>query len=233
MKNTFDQICKIELPEETATYTPVSNKELVEMLHGRIADSGLKVTAERYELGREGSQMFGVMEIGQPKSSIKHKESTRLLGFRNSYDKSMPIGFVAGANIIVCSNLMFEGEIKLLRKHTNRVHNDLIPLAEQAIVSIEEHYAGIVEQVEKLKQVKVNRLLAAEIVGEMFMAEEIISSTQINIIKRFWDDQKQDDQTGWDFMNHCTEAMKVIVPHFRMQKQLALNDYINGRLLKA
>lgn len=230
MKNTFDEICAVALPEETATYMPVSNERLVKSLREMLDGAGIEILTERYELGHHDQQMFGVMTV-RPSGVTAGNVTTRALGFRNSYDKSMPVGFVTGTNVIVCSNLMFEGEIKLLRKHTTNVHSDLERLIGEAVGSIEQNYGKIEDQIERLRATEVDRLLAAELCGEMFMVEEIINLRQLSVIKQHWDSMNQDVQTGFDLMNHCTEAMKKAVPYWRMRKQLELSNFFNKRLL--
>lgn len=227
---TLREIGAVTLPEETQSYKPVPHLQLIKSVKDVIKDQGFEVTEQRYELGRNGQHLFGNLVIAPPKGALLHEETTRLFGFRNSYDKSMPAGFVAGANVIVCSNLMFEGDIKLVRRHTTNVWDDIPEMALKAVKTIEEQYAVIVEQIEKLKQVRVDKLLAAEIVGEMFMHEEIITSSQLILIKKHWDLLEKDVQTGWEFMNHCTEAMKVSRPFNRMNDQLKLNQFVNARL---
>ena len=50
----------------------------------------------------------------------------RMIGVRNSHDKSVAAGLVAGARVTVCANGMFTGEdICLNRKHTSRIFDDL------------------------------------------------------------------------------------------------------------
>jgi hypothetical protein len=230
MTNTFSEICAVQLPEQTQSYTPVPNGRLVKTLRSMLDDAGIEITTERFELGHQDQQMFGVMQI-RPSGVAENKTTTRALGFRNSYDKSLPVGFVTGTNVIVCSNLMFQGEIKLLRKHTTNVFGDLERLIAEAIGSVEQNYQTIEEDIERLRATEVDRLLAAELCGEMFMVEGIINTTQLNIIKRHWDAQKRDVQTGWDLMNHCTEAMKACVPYWRMRRQLELSQFFDKRLL--
>ena len=54
-------------------------------------------------------------------------------GLRNSHDKTFPAGIVAGAQIFVCDNLRFSGEVKLARKHTIHIVRDLPRLVQSAV----------------------------------------------------------------------------------------------------
>jgi hypothetical protein len=48
-----------------------------------------------------------------------------VVGIRNSHDKAFAAGIIAGAQVLVCDNLCFSGEILLARKHTGHIHYDL------------------------------------------------------------------------------------------------------------
>ena len=56
-----------------------------------------------------------------------------VLGLRNSHDKTFPAGIVAGAQLFICDNLSFSGEVKFARKHTSHIVRDLPQITSRAI----------------------------------------------------------------------------------------------------
>jgi hypothetical protein len=48
-----------------------------------------------------------------------------MVGLRNSHDKSLPVGLVAGSHVTVCDNLAFCGDINVFRKHTKKVLEEI------------------------------------------------------------------------------------------------------------
>jgi len=69
--------------------------------------------------------MFGVITFRKINSTSEENIKVAI-GIRNSYDKSMSSGLVVGSTVIVCDNLMFVGDIKVMREHRGKdMHDDL------------------------------------------------------------------------------------------------------------
>ena len=135
MTTTKEALFGVALPDTTQTYMPVPNEVLVEAIAERLDKRNMRVVSERYDSNRDLTQMFGCMSIDTGDSNQRMS-----IGFRNSYDKSLAVGLVAGSMVIVCSNLCFAGDIKLLRKHTSGVFNDLYALVDNVIEYAEQEY---------------------------------------------------------------------------------------------
>ena len=66
-----------------------------------------------------------------------------------------------------------------------------------------------------------------ELAGRMFINDNLITATQMGIIKNeihFSEHFK--NLTKWDFYNHCTEALKISHPGAVMQSHINLHQYI-------
>jgi hypothetical protein len=67
------------------------------------------------------------LDLGSP--DIGHE-----LGFRNGIGKDLTLGFCAGTNVFVCSNLQFSGDFIVFRKHTSGLdYEEVVHLAQGAI----------------------------------------------------------------------------------------------------
>jgi hypothetical protein len=117
-------------PEPTVTWTPLPRIALIEEVEHVLNSNGLSVVNQVHSLTHDGLRYFGLMEI---QNGVVHRDYAWVLGLRNSHDKSFPAGIVAGANVFVCDNLSFSGEIKIARKHTRFILRDLPFLTERAI----------------------------------------------------------------------------------------------------
>ena len=117
-------------PEPTVTWTPLPHMTLIEEVEQVLQSNGLSVVNQAHSLTHEGLRYFGLMEI---QNGVIHRDYAWVLGLRNSHDKSFPAGIVAGANVLVCDNLSFSGEIKIATKHTRFIVRDLPFLTERAI----------------------------------------------------------------------------------------------------
>ena len=161
MKKDYTQIrealIKTAIPQMTETYMPVPNKVLIEDLYEKLDKKNMKIVSERYDHNREMTQMFGVVTV-----DYGDEEQRMSIGFRNSYDKSLAVGFVAGSSVIVCSNLCFAGEIKMLRKHTQGVFKDLSQLMDSVIEYAEVDFEQVQKDTKLFKGVGCNKRLMAE-----------------------------------------------------------------------
>jgi len=221
-----EELFNVPIPQKTDSYTPVPNRDLILAIEEVLDNYGYNTIAEHYELGGKGQQMFGYKTLVSP-SYNGDGEQQRTLGFRNSYNKSLAVGIVSGSRVIVCSNLMFEGDIVKLRKHTTNVFADLYNMIVDAILGIEINFEKLLKDTERLKSCEISKTDMAELLGKMFIEEELITSTQLNHIKNSWKEKGEEHMTGWDFMNYCTDSMKVLHPSTRIDSQLKVHNYID------
>lgn len=193
----------VQVPQETKTYVPVAHDELINLVLEHLDKRGLSVKSEHFSTNRGGAQMFGNFTIAG------NGEQDMNVGFRNSYDKSMQLGLVAGSRVIVCSNLMFIGDFKAVHMHNAGIKTELEKSVVQSIDSLEINFDHLQKDSKKLKSVKVDRSKIAEVLGDLFLYENIITTTQLQLIKNELDLQVNfKDETMWDIYNHTTEALK-------------------------
>lgn len=113
--NTFTEAEIIQVPEVpfTDTFHPIHHREIISAMRNSVQNVGLEIVNSEYTLTREGMQFFGVWDL-----SHRNADMCWSLGIRNSMDKSLALGIVAGTRVFVCSNLAFSGEYIEFRKHT-------------------------------------------------------------------------------------------------------------------
>jgi len=222
LNNNFLEAINAPIPQKTYSYTPVPNQVLIEEVKERLYKQNYNIVNEAYQMNPKQTQLFAVMELADGTNGMHMN-----FGFRNSYDKSLSVGFVAGATVIVCSNLMFEGDIKIMRKHTNRVFSDLGDLIEDAVEVIDGNFEIINRDSEQLKARPMSKNEMAKIAGQFFIEENLITSTQLNVIKREINGSPLFlGETVWDFYNHLTEGCKINQPTRRMNQQIELHKRV-------
>ena len=203
-----EQLLKTPLPKANKRYVPVSHKQMIEMTMEEIDKRGMKVLSEQYGIGRYGNQATGFYEIGS-------KEDTEMnikLGWHNSYDKTMPVRWAIGAHIIICGNGMVRGDIGAFkRKHTGSVLEDYREQVRVHVESAGEMFRKIIDDKEKMKNIEITKRTASELIGRMFLEEDIITATQMSIIKKEMENPSYDYKapgTAWELYNHVTVALK-------------------------
>jgi hypothetical protein len=113
-KITRQELALIGTPEPTDTFKPIPHHTLVEALAETLSFRHINVTSDEYVVSPDGMKMFGLLQLDATFLDCRFS-----IGIRNAHDKSMRLGLVAGYNVLVCSNMSFNGEFKpVLAKHS-------------------------------------------------------------------------------------------------------------------
>jgi hypothetical protein len=136
---SYEQVIGIPTPLKTRTYQPVPHVDFIGLLADMLGYFGLEtdtpVDGWNYGVAADSQQLFGTVGlVGQNHCGDAVK---LMLGFRNSYDKSLSAGICFGSQVFVCSNLCFTGyagadnEVfgTVFHKHTTNV----MPIFEERV----------------------------------------------------------------------------------------------------
>jgi hypothetical protein len=119
---TLEEVYAVQTPQKTDTWTPISHKLLIEQTKEKLDASGFDVVAENHNLARFGQRYFGLMQV-QDRNAPENPDRATVVGLRNGHDKCFPAGIMAGDAPFVCSNLVFNNEIVIARRHTKNIDN--------------------------------------------------------------------------------------------------------------
>ena len=222
----FADLGLIKTPERTETYVPVSHQELVT----RIKEAGTKhyntsPFEEKLEVNHRGQQMFGSMTFHDG-SQLSGSGMNRSIGFRNSYDKTLPIGVCGGASVVVCSNLMFTGDIIKMRKHTQNVEDDLDKLIQKLFDDVDRRYDQSVEDKLTMEQIHFSDTDAGNYLGQLFVNEGVLNGAQLKKATDEWFNSSAfTERTAWSAYNACTEALKAAHPMNALEKYTKLHTF--------
>jgi len=219
---SFESVKEIPIPKATRTYQPVSHEQLSTMLLQMAAHllPGFSHDNSQYGLAADGNKMFGVHTLKSGDTSMGLS-----IGFRNSYDRSMSVGIVVGASVMVCSNLALSGDITILRKHTLHVQKDMQSMALSAIYKSRQIYNEILKDAEAMRLLELNDDNAHRMLGLVY-GRGIITPRQIPVALREWRDPQHEvfnPRNVWSFYNAITESLKSAPPQSIMEKHLGLH----------
>jgi len=220
----FAELGLIKVPEQTETYIPVSHQELVT----KIKEAGTKhyntsPFKTKLEVNHRGQQMFGSMTFHDG-SQLSGSGMNRSIGFRNSYDKTLPIGVCGGASVVVCSNLMFTGDIIKMRKHTQNVEDDLDKLIQKLFDDVDRRYDQSVEDKLTMEQIHFSDTDAGNYLGQLFVNEGVLNGAQLKKATDEWFNSSAfTERTLWSAYNACTEALKTAHPANALEKYTKLH----------
>lgn len=105
---------QVEAPPATDSWFPVKHATVADTVAQALTAAGFQVRSAKYALSRGDARLFSTMDLATPLGS----GVSLAVGVRNSTDKSLPLGFVAGSRVLVCDNLAFRSELLVRRKHT-------------------------------------------------------------------------------------------------------------------
>jgi len=139
---SLEQLLAIPEPKKTKTFTPLNHYDFAVNVKA-VASNMLRdfiFAKEAYALSANGNKMFGVLSYSS-KSTSDDDPLRHSIGIRNSHDGSMSCGACVWTSVVVCDNLMFKGDISVMRKHTGKnMYENLMDQVVTAIYKSEHEY---------------------------------------------------------------------------------------------
>jgi hypothetical protein len=230
----FNELGMIRMPDQTDTYIPVSHQELyTRVKEAGIQHYGCNPYEEKLEVNHRGQQMFGSLAFHSGSSLTDSSGMSRSIGFRNSYDKTLPIGVCGGAQVTVCSNLMFVGDIIKMRKHTQNVQKDLDTLIQKLFDDVDRRFNIALEDRQNMREIEFSDKQVGDYLGQLFVNEHILNGSQMNKAANEWFDSPVfKERTLWSAYNACTEALKTAHPANVLEKYTKLHTFTEEYVLK-
>lgn len=214
------------LPEQTRTYKPVSHGQLMDLTLEGIHQAGFILDKELYSAASDGQVANGRFSI----SNLADTEMQLQIMWQNSYDKTLPLKFSIGAMVLVCTNGMvsFRAMNAFRKKHVGEIQTMAPNRIGEYIKQAGEVFTALQYDRDQMKQVEIDKRVTAELIGRMYIEEQFIESTQLNIIKRELDKPTHNyNATGslWELYNHTTFAIGKIRPNRWMEDHMAAHKF--------
>ena len=221
------------IPWSNDSYTPISNRFIMDMLTDKIQNLGLIVKSEDYKtsLTRDGN-IRGV--IGGLNVITDSADYGQKIMFRNSYDKSMSFAIVVGSVVWICENGCVSGDYQYKRIHrgvitgdSSTTQDDIVENINGSFQYLETTFTKVTSQLDELKHFEISPDEAYKILGELFFKQEIVNISQMSIIKKeltFSHNFRHlgdTDFTAYDLYNHITESLKSSSPYTYVKDHVA------------
>lgn len=192
-------------------YAPVTHFEVIGEVGNYIQKANLVVRSERYLAGSNGQKAVGILGIQSQDTDLNF-----MIAWKNSLDGSMSFKLAFGAQVHVCSNGMFQGDTgNFKRRHTGDAAEDIKTHIEFAIDQMAPTMKDQTEIKEFYKLVPMSKKYMSELVGRLFIERGILTSSQINTVKREIEKPTYDygaPGTAWELYNHVTLAIRDAHP---------------------
>ena len=213
-------LISVPTPVDTRTYRAFGHNQLVDLTLEGIEKSGFKLDNEYYTMAREGNVANGRYTI----RDVADSEMQIQVGWQNSLNKSISLKWALGVRIFICSNGAISGDMGAFKKKHQGGIQEYTPHAiSEYIKTAGDVFLNMQKERDAMKQVEVSKRTVAELVGRMYLEDEIIESTQLNIIKRELDHPTFDygaPGSLWELFNFTTYALKEVHPTLWMDTHI-------------
>ena len=146
--------------------------------------------------------------------------------------KAMLAAFALGANIMICSNSVVTGEVSMIRKHTGTANQILTYGISEGIKQLGDNFLSIEKQLEEMKQIEISKRICAELVGRLYLEEEIITAHQLSAIKGELSFESYDygvKDTLFNLYQATTHAMKSSHPRTFLTDHIDAHSFFTSQ----
>jgi hypothetical protein len=204
----FETLKEMPTPEGTHTHRPIPHWLLVaETEQAFSRQAKLSIKEETHTLSIDGNRYFGLLEL----QNGFHSDYALMVGLRNSHDKAFAAGLACGAQVFVCSNLSFSGDVVIGRKHTVNILDDLPVLIDDAVERICDLADRQKERFDAYKNHEMENSKADALLIEM-LRRRILTGSQIPKVLKEWDEPSHQEFAGsrncWRMFNAVTEVIR-------------------------
>lgn len=222
---TRNDMMAFQLPEQTQSYTVVSNKQLIEDTLEAFDKEGFRLVRETYRTQGKNSKFVGTFQLRNDDNDFDYSFS-----FKNSYDKSMSAGVATGICTLVCLNGNMWGEETLYRKHTGAADKEISKRIHDKVKLLGDSFEPRIKQLNRMKEIEMTKKTMAELIGNLYINEELIRANQLSIIKKeilkptF--DYGVDENSLFALYSHITHSFKNAHPTEYISQHVDLHNYL-------
>jgi hypothetical protein len=222
---TFDELGLLPVPASTETWHPVPYQTLVNLAKevlGNTLPGEYELVDEGFILAQHGNQLFGALTYKSARLNLPFAA-----GLRGSYNRSLSEAVCLGGRVSVCSNLMFSGLLRVVRKATKNVITSLQDMLYEAARQAQGQHVALVGDVEKLYTARLSDRAAFEIMGRAY-GEGLVGERQLPLVKKEWLTPTFADFSGrnqWSLYNAFTMGLKTTHPSEMMERLTGLHKF--------
>ncbi len=202
------ELANLPVPEATDTFQPIGHARMIDSLQEALDFRHIKVVREEYAASPDGMKLFGLMEVNAIYEGVRFA-----IGLRNSNDKSMRLGMVAGYRVFCCDNLSLAGDFKPLHaKHTKNF--DLIEALALGVDRIQRSWQPLRDALDFKRDAVLDDDFAKLLIYRAYLQEglpvSLMKRTHDEYFKPSYDEFKS--RSVWSLENAFTSAFKTLKP---------------------
>jgi hypothetical protein len=197
------------LPNHGKSYTVIPHGTVIDEAKVQLSTAGFAIKKELYKTTLTGDVAQGMYHL----ESGNDPEMGLMFVWSNSYNKTMAFKCAIGAHVFICSNGVVSGDLgNYRRRHSGSALTDVTSFMQEQIADASKYYDKLIHDKQMLKDVSLSPRDKGTILGRLFAEDEILTLSQVGIVKReidkpshFYSDNAD---SAWDMYNHITLALK-------------------------
>lgn len=223
---TEQYIRSVQLPNHGKTYSVIPHGHIIDQTKQELSNAGFEVTQELYKCTLDGQIAQGIYHL----NFGNDPDMGLMFAWSNSYNKTMRFKCGVGAHVFVCMNGMLAGDLaSYRRKHTGSALYEANLHIQEQIANAASHYNLLIKDKELLKNIILTPKEKGTILGRLFAEQEILTLTQVGIVKRELDkpsfSYNANPDSAWAMYNHVTYALKDSHPQSYLQDHQTVHQF--------
>ena len=221
----------VKTPDHTDTWYPIPHIDFITQVESALTAAKMRIVEQAHSLTKEGDRYFGLFQVSNCQNT--GDDYSYVLGMRNSHDKSFPAGLVVGSQVFICDNLAFSGEIRIARKHTRYIMDDLPKLTSNAVGMLAEKWTLMSDRIERYKATEISDRDAHDF---MLRSLDVGATTlqQIPGILKEWRTPRHPEfaqgKTAWRLFNAYTEIGKETSLAMLPKRTISLHGLMDAQV---
>ena len=226
----WDELKNMDAPEPTKSWRPLAHADTVDIMREGAEKAGLKIVQEQHLTHRDNKRYFGLFEV-QGANPIAEGVNS-IIGLRNSHDKSFGASICAGNAPVVCSNLIFDNEIVLGRKHTSEILRDFSNIFAEAIGRLMDSRINQAKRVDALKAFELTDQRAHDIICRAGQTDAIADAHIGKVLEQWHTPEHAEftDRNAWSLQNAFSNVWRSS-PLQTARRSACLNQVLDAELV--
>jgi hypothetical protein len=189
----------------------VSHELFVTHVEERLEAERIGISNQKFAVTNNGQQLFGLMQLDV--AEARGRQYGRVLGLRNSYDRSFPAGLCVGAIVFVCDNLGFYGSHLNVQAHERGIMpSGVLTMISDAVSKIPSLFTSHSAALALYQRTPISDAQARGLTGRFFDRGGL-NVVEIPKLLREWQAPRQREfaqapKTAWRLLNAATEVLK-------------------------
>lgn len=223
---TKEFIKGIELPTHGNSYTIIPHAHAIDETYKAILQEGFTLKNETYKCTLDGQVAQGIYYLDYRNDP----DMGLMFAWSNSYNKTMKFKCAVGSYVFICMNGVVSGDMgSFVRKHTGSALTEATFKINEQLSKAKNYYNTLVEDKQILKNVLLTPKEKGTVLGRLFAEQEILTLTQVGIVKREMDNPSHNyncnPDSAWAMYNHVTFALKESHPRTYLDDHEVLHNF--------